>query len=88
MIGAGVETFVSELGKELSVHVVYFPMFQFEANNQQKDQKDHKGEDKNLKLKLKIAKIKVRGASTENKKYTRQYPSNPESGFFGLNTIK
>lgn len=33
MIGAGVETFVSELGKELSVHVVYFPMFQFEVNN-------------------------------------------------------
>lgn len=29
----------------------------------------------------------MRGASSENKKYTRQYPSGPHSGFFGLNTI-
>lgn len=35
-----------------------------------------------------INKAKLKGASKETKKYLRQYPSGPGSGFFGLNTIK
>lgn len=27
-VGAGSETFISEMGKEIGVHVVYFPMYQ------------------------------------------------------------
>lgn len=34
-----------------------------------------------------MSKIKVRGASAENKKYTRQFPGGSKTGFFGLNTI-
>lgn len=35
-----------------------------------------------------IAKVKMRGASRETKKYMRQYPIGSQKGLFGLNLVK
>ena len=35
MVGAGVENFISEIGKSIPVRVVYFPMFQLDQKKKQ-----------------------------------------------------
>lgn len=76
-VGAGSETFVNEVGKEVLVDVIYFPMYELTG------EKGKDGEGLNVKL----GKIKVRGGSAEDKKFTRQFPSGAQTGFFGFNTI-
>lgn len=76
---------MNENGMPEDVHVIYFPMFKINRNR--KNTKEEKSSDPQP-LDVLINKAKLKGASKETKRYLRQYPSGPGSGFFGLNTIQ
>ncbi len=93
-LGAGSEDFYDEEGNAHKIKLVYFPLYKIKQGKQSKAEiiEDATNKlDSNFNFLndwTQIAKVKMRGATKETKKYMRQYPIGSFKGIFGLNLIK